>query len=60
MNCFLTADSDVESSWRAIILFGSNTTSYKFALAQALLGFARQGKTAIPIEELAEPFALAM
>jgi len=47
----------IESYWRAIVLFGKNVASYKFALATSLLELAPQGKTIITLEELAEPFS---
>ena len=34
---FTTEIPSLESHWRAIILFGQNVASYKFALAGALL-----------------------
>lgn len=46
-----------DSYFRAIILFGRNVASYKFALAKALLELAAKGKTIITLEELAEPFS---
>ena len=47
----------LDSNWRAIILFGRNVASYKFALAKTLVEFAEQGKTQLSLEELSEPFA---
>lgn len=46
-----------DASWRALILFGDNTTSYKFALGRSLLDIARTGKDRVTAEELAGPFA---
>jgi 5-methylcytosine-specific restriction endonuclease McrA len=46
----------VESYWRAIVLFGRNVASYKFALAGALLELA-DGPEAVPLDVLALPFA---
>jgi hypothetical protein len=43
--------------WRAIILFGRNSASYKFAFGQALLDLAAQGKSRIRLSELAQPFS---
>ncbi len=43
--------------WRAVLLFGSNTASYKFALGGALLELARSGQDEIKLEDLAVPFA---
>ncbi|MBU6244711.1 MAG: hypothetical protein KGP12_05800 [Actinomycetales bacterium] len=42
------------------ILWDLNTRTYKFALGQALLHLARQGRDAAAIEDLAVPYALAM
>ena len=47
----------LESYWRAIILFGNNVASYKFALAKALLDLADEKTTFIKLEDLAIPFA---
>jgi hypothetical protein len=41
---------------RAVILFGRNVASYKFALGKCLLELAQQGRTVIPLTELALPF----
>lgn len=46
----------VESNWRAVVLFGQNVASYKFALAGALLEIAA-GPDDVTLEELAIPFA---
>lgn len=47
----------LESYWRAVILFGRNTASYKFALAKSILEMCQAGKSTISLEELAVPFA---
>lgn len=47
----------LENYWRAIILFGRNVASYKFALAKSLLELAKSGKSSVSFEELAEPFS---
>lgn len=47
----------LESYWRAVILFGANVASYKFALAKSLLELASQGKTSVTLRELAEPYS---
>jgi hypothetical protein len=39
---------------------GVNTRTYKFALAEALLMQAKQGRTDIPLGELAAPYAMAL
>lgn len=46
-----------ETLWRSIILFGRNVATYKFALGKALLDLAREDKTLITLEELAEPYS---
>ena len=43
--------------WRAIIAFGRNTATYKFAFAAALLETAKSGKGQIQVSDLAEPFS---
>lgn len=50
----------LESYWRAIILFGRNVASYKFAMGKSLLELAQHGKTFISLEELAIPFSSAV
>ena len=42
--------------WKAIILYGLNSTTYKMALAKCLLGFANDRKTTISRDELAKSF----
>ncbi len=46
----------LDSYWRAIILFGQNVASYKFALAGALLELGA-GPETVGLDELAVPFA---
>lgn len=46
-----------ESCWRSVVLFGKNTASYKFALAQSVIELAKQGKSIVSIDELAAPYA---
>jgi hypothetical protein len=50
-------DPSLESQWRAIILFGKNSATYKFAFAQALLELVEAGTTTITLPDLAEPFS---
>jgi len=45
-------------AWRAIILYGLNTATYKIALGQALAGFATDAKTRVSMEDLARAFLL--
>ncbi len=47
-------DSEV---WRAIVAFGQNTATYKFAFGKAVLELATAGKTTVTVEDLAPPFA---
>jgi hypothetical protein len=54
---FQINDPSLESQWRAIILFGKNSATYKFAFAKSLLELIEQEKTKISLEELAIPFA---
>lgn len=46
-----------ENYWRAIILFGRNVASYKFALAKALFDLRNSSSDLISLEALALPFA---
>ena len=54
---FQINDPSLESQWRAIILFGKNSATYKFAFAKSLLGLIEKEKTKISLDELAIPFA---
>ena len=54
---FITASPTLDAYWRAIILFGRNTASYKFALAKSLLDLASEEKTIVTLDELAIPFS---
>jgi hypothetical protein len=47
----------LENYWRAIILFGRNVASYKFALGKSLLELALEEKTRVSLTELSEPFS---
>lgn len=42
--------------WRAIILLGLNTSTYKIALAQCLIDFVKSGKTEVRMDEVARSF----
>jgi hypothetical protein len=57
MTRFQINDPSLESQWRAIILFGKNSATYKFAFAKCLLEAVEQEKTKITLDELAIPFA---
>jgi hypothetical protein len=54
---FQANDPSLESQWRAIILFGKNTATYKFAFAKALLELVDKEKTTVSLTDLAEPFS---
>lgn len=57
MTGFLEVQPTLENRWRAIILFGKNTATYKFALGEALLRLGRTSGDLVRLEELALPFA---
>jgi hypothetical protein len=54
---FSPAKPSLDSCWRAVILFGRNVASYKFALAKSLLELADKETTFISLEDLALPFS---
>ncbi|KAA0232630.1 MAG: HNH endonuclease [Actinobacteria bacterium] len=47
----------LDSHWRALILFGRNVASYKFALGHSLLELGKEGRELVTLEDLAFPFA---
>ena len=57
MTDFQINDPSLESQWRALILFGKNSATYKFAFAKSLLELIENETTSISIEELAKPFS---
>jgi hypothetical protein len=57
MTKFQINDPSIESEWRAIILFGKNSATYKFAFAISLLGLIEEQKAKVSLSELAIPFA---
>ncbi|MFD2902527.1 hypothetical protein [Sphingobacterium anhuiense] len=54
---FQINDPSLESQWRALILFGKNSATYKFAFAKAIIELLDQNKTTLTLEDLASPFA---
>jgi hypothetical protein len=54
---FLERQRTPENYWRAVILFGQNVASYKFALAKSLIELSVNENQSIKLEELAEPFS---
>ncbi|MCI0755740.1 HNH endonuclease [Teichococcus vastitatis] len=57
MTDFLTRAPAPDAHWRAVVLFGRNVASYKFALAKTLLELADRADDRVPLEALAAPFA---
>ena len=49
-----------EDYFRAVVLYGRNVASYKFALAEALISIAQDGKSSATLAELAIPFSDAL
>lgn len=60
MTTFLQVQPNTQNRWRALVLLGRNTASYKFALATALLSRGTVGSDLIALEDLALPFAQAL
>lgn len=54
---FQINDPSLESQWRAIILFGKNSATYKFAFAKAMIELLTSGKSSLLLEDLAGPFS---
>ena len=57
MTNFQINDPSLESQWRAIILFGKNSATYKFAFAKSLLELVNNETNRISLKELSEPFS---
>lgn len=57
MTQFQINDPSLESQWRALILFGKNSATYKFAFAKSLLELVNKETTKISLTELAQPFS---
>lgn len=56
---FVDVEPTLENYWRAIILFGKNTASYKFALVKSLIDVSLKRKSdLIALDDLALPYAL--
>src|SRR5690606_37534818 len=54
---FQINDPSLESQWRAIILFGKNSATYKFAFAKAIIELLSLSRSSLNLEELAVPFS---
>lgn len=46
-------DPSLESQWRALILFGKNSATYKFAFGQALLNLIEKETTTVSLNQIA-------
>jgi hypothetical protein len=57
MTDLLRHTPELASYWRAIILFGANSATYKFALAQALLDVSENEHDRISLSDLAVPYS---
>jgi hypothetical protein len=57
---FAEVHPSLDNYWRAIILFGRNVASYKFALGKALLDLSAERNTFVSLDSLALPFARAI
>jgi hypothetical protein len=57
---FVHVNPTRDAFWRAIVLFGQNSASYKFALSKAILALAPAGRTELSLAALAGPFASAV
>ena len=57
MTLFTEVQPTLENYWRAIILFGRNVASYKFALGKSLLDLAQHGTEIVTLDQLASPFS---
>src|SRR5215212_5886709 len=47
---------DPGTAWRAIVLYGQNTATYKIALARCIERFVQQGSDRVPLSHLSEAF----
>lgn len=54
---YISQPDDELEVFRAIILYGQNTASYKFAFGQSLLELSKSGKNFVSLDELARPFS---
>lgn len=57
MTDFQINDPSLESQWRALILFGKNSATYKFAFAKSLLELVDRETTKISLTDLSKPFS---
>ncbi|MGW2392329.1 HNH endonuclease [Streptomyces lydicamycinicus] len=57
---FFDQDASARASWRLAVLMGANSRTYKFALGEALLEFARHGRDAVPLAEFAAAYSMGL
>jgi len=57
MTDFLAKSPTLDSNWRAVVLFGRNVASYKFALAKTLLELSDRPDDRMPLKDLAGLYA---
>ncbi len=57
---FIPQNPSVEDCWRGIVLYGDNSATYKFALAESLLKLCPQAGSLIKLEDLAPVFGQAI
>ena len=57
---FIPVNPSVEDCWRGVILYGQNSASYKFALAESLLQLKPQAGQLVKLEDLAPVFGRAI
>jgi 5-methylcytosine-specific restriction endonuclease McrA len=57
---FLDVQPTRENHWRALVLFGRNVATYKFALGRALLELRARPGDLVRLDELAMPYAQAI
>jgi hypothetical protein len=60
MTTFHDVTPTLDNRWRAIVLFGRNVASYKFALASTLLQVKPGSPDILRLDELAVPFSQAV
>ena len=56
-NPFIGREPTLEDLWRAIVLYGRNVASYKFALASSLLELRPEEGDLVRLEDLSGPFS---
>jgi len=57
---FIPQDPSVEDCWRGIVLYGDNSATYKFALAESLLKLRPESGQLVKLEDLAPVFGQAI